>query len=170
MEADTQILTITTVLFAIALAVTIVVYIVIRHARITRENLQRDLGEDGILRAEWFARFFGQKSKGLAQIRGNGALVLTSDELVFRMLYPRKEMRVPLTQISRVSTPKSFLGKPSLRRLLCVHFDPNAESNAAVQTPEDSEDCMAWEVRDIENWIIAVEAVSVRKDLIVDRR
>jgi hypothetical protein len=101
------------------------------------------------LRQELTANFFGQTSKGLAQIRGNGALVLTHDELWFLRLAPRTEYRVPLDRVTAVSLPMSHLGKSIMRKLLRVEFRSEAG--------EAGEDSIAWAVRDPDGWKGAIE-------------
>jgi hypothetical protein len=94
------------------------------------------------------ANFFGQTSKGKWQVRGNGALVLTEDELWFRMAIPRKELVIPLKQITNISIAKSHLGKSKLRPLLLVEFDLELGSDSA-----------AWLVEDLDEWVQAIRGV-----------
>lgn len=68
------------------------------------------------------ANFFGQESKGLAQIRGNGVLLLTENELYFEMWVPKRELNIPLAHILKVETAKSHLKKTKLTPLLKVIF------------------------------------------------
>lgn len=51
------------------------------------------------------ANFFGQESKGLKQIRGTGALVLTENELIFEMGKPKEKFKTPLVSIKGIETP-----------------------------------------------------------------
>jgi len=94
------------------------------------------------------ANFYGQESKGKVQMRGNGILVLTEDELYFEWLLPRREFRIPLSAIQAVETPSSFLGKTNFRPLLKVVF-----KNDSGQT-----DAMGWIVPDVEAARQAIEA------------
>ena len=48
-----------------------------------------------IIGATTRANFFGEKSKGGKQIRGNGAIVLTKSKLFFRRAMPFKEYIIP---------------------------------------------------------------------------
>jgi len=89
------------------------------------------------------ANLFGIKSRGMKQIRGNGILLLTSSQLYFRMLLPKKELLVPLGSITSVETPKSFLGKTKGMKLLKIDFRNDAGGT----------DSAAWLVRDLEKWV-----------------
>ena len=92
------------------------------------------------------ANLFGIKSVGMKQIRGNGILLLTGSELYFRMLLPRRELVVPLRNITSVETPKSFLGKTRGRKLLKVDF----------RNDTGGTDSAAWLVPDLEKWVETV--------------
>ena len=94
------------------------------------------------------ANFFGQTSKGKAQIRGNGALVLSKNELWFRMALPQRELTIPLASITSVSIVKSHLGKTKLMPLLYVEFI----SPAGI-------DSVAWLVEYPEEWMKAIGQV-----------
>jgi hypothetical protein len=87
------------------------------------------------------ANYFGLSEKGSAQIRGNGVLVLTREALEFLLLAPRTRIVIPLTSITAIETPRSHLGKGSLKPLLQVHFEEKG-------TPLS----VAWMVRDLERW------------------
>ena len=100
-----------------------------------------------VLKAAQSANFFGQESKGVAQMRGNGVLLLTKEEIFFEMLVPKKELHIPISNISDIETPKSFLGKSKFMPLLKVKFkNDQGESDAA-----------AWLVRDLAGWKEAIE-------------
>lgn len=86
------------------------------------------------------ANFFGQQSKGVGQVRGNGTLLITKDALVFEMWLPQHELVIPLQSITGIDTPKSFLGKSQFVPLLMVEFT-NADGEA---------DAAAWRVPDID--------------------
>lgn len=94
------------------------------------------------------ASFYGQESKGVAQMRGNGILVLTGSELYFEMLVPQREFRIPLASIQALETPSSYLGKTNFRPLLKVVF-----RNESGQT-----DSMGWLVPDVQGLKAAIES------------
>jgi hypothetical protein len=93
------------------------------------------------------ANFFGQQSRGMAQIRGNGALVLLDDRLCFILAAPRREFVIPLQQITGVTLAKSHLGKTILQSLLRVDY-----------TTDQGPDAIAWALSDPEKWLREIES------------
>lgn len=93
------------------------------------------------------ASFFGQRSRGVTQIRGNGTLILTNSDLIFEMWLPRREYRIALASIESLENPKSFLGKTRFVPLLQVVFHNESETK----------DAMAWQVRDLHGWMQKIE-------------
>lgn len=85
------------------------------------------------------ALFFGQQSKGVAQLRGNGTLIVTHADIIFQQWVTNREFRIPLTAIQSIENPTSFLGKWQGVPLLQINF-----LNDSRQT-----DAMAWRVRDL---------------------
>ncbi len=90
----------------------------------------------------------GLESGGRGQVRGNGKLVLTPDELSFRQWVPQRDTTIPLEAIVSVGTERTWLGKWVGATLLCVRW----------RTSDGSEDAMAWQVRDLEGWLAAIRA------------
>jgi hypothetical protein len=99
-----------------------------------------------VLRAAYEANFFGLQSRGLAQVRGNGALVLLRDKLYFLQAVTKREITMPLADIEAVSLVKSHLGKRIGRPLLRVDFRAAAAADA-----------VAWYVYDAAAWKSAIE-------------
>lgn len=89
------------------------------------------------------ASFFGQESRGVMQMRGNGTLILTDSDLIFEMWVPNTKFRIPLRSIQSLENPTSFLGKSRFTPLLKVVY-----TNAQGTT-----DAMAWQVRDLSGWM-----------------
>jgi hypothetical protein len=89
--------------------------------------------------------FFGQETKGLGQMRGNGCLILTNTELYFEMWWPKRTLKVPRHLISNVENPppKWHLKKTKNRPLLKIHFT----------NEQGYEDSAAWIVPELEQWI-----------------
>ena len=97
-----------------------------------------------------FAHFYGLESLGHFQIRGNGVLVLTSEQLYFLSALPRRELIIPIESITAIKNPRSHLGKSNVVKLLRVEFTAKSGGKDAV----------AWMVgRDVEAWTEAVESV-----------
>lgn len=107
---------------------------------------QRHLQGLEILREEVGANSFGVESAGKTQVRGNGNLALTADELLFVQWIPNRVTRISRASIFEVTTAKSHLGKTIGRTLLKV-----------VWTNERAErDSIALWVRDLEGWRAAL--------------
>jgi hypothetical protein len=133
------------ILLFIALLFALILIPVSRRARRMEREIGADLG-DGV-RRKANAQGLGLQSAGRGQVRGNGWLVLTDDELRFKQWIPAREDRIPRAAITEVSTPRVWLGKTVGRKLLCVRW----------RTPDGGEDAMAWEVRDVESWLSALQ-------------
>ena len=97
--------------------------------------------------AEANANYFGVKSRGMTQIRGNGLLFLTSHELVFGMFTPATEVIIPLTNITTIDIVKWHLGKSVFKPLLKVYFIND----------EGAQDSIAWRIASPEDWKILLE-------------
>ncbi|MFX0074587.1 MAG: hypothetical protein ACFE96_04050 [Candidatus Hermodarchaeota archaeon] len=98
------------------------------------------------------ANFFGQQSQKTIQIRGNGVLLLTQEELYFEMWHPKKVLQIPVSEILRVDSTKSFLRKSVFRKLLKVVFrNENGEEDAA-----------AWWVSSLEDWIEEIAKINLK--------
>ena len=84
------------------------------------------------------ANFFGQESKGLKQVRGMSQVVLLPNELYSEMLFPKRILRIPISEIREVDiTKKWFLKKSRNKNLLIVHFinESGEEDSAGWQIP-----------------------------------
>ncbi|HST70398.1 MAG TPA: hypothetical protein VLI94_12165 [Solirubrobacterales bacterium] len=107
--------------------------------RAHREHLQ---GLD-LLLEEPGANSLGVESAGPWQVRGNGNLALTADELLFAQWVPKRLLRIPRSSIVEVSKAKTHLGKWIGRPLLKVAW-----------TRDDGEqDSIALWVRDLDRWL-----------------
>ena len=112
----------------------------------TRERIAADvrarLGAERVLALEHGANCFGVESKGKWQIRGNGCLAATADEILFVMWFPRREIRIRRDRVTAVEHAKWHLGKSVGRTLLRVRF-----------TNDDGQpDSVAWWVADLGRW------------------
>ena len=95
------------------------------------------------------ANFFGQQSRKSTQVRGNGVLILTAEELYFEMWRPKKILQIPISSVLKIEITKSFLHKSVFRKLLKVVFT----------NQEGEEDAAAWWVTSLEKWIEELESV-----------
>jgi hypothetical protein len=121
-----------------------------------RKKLERYIQENfekkDVIGATTRANFFGVKSKGGKQIRGNGAIVLTKDQLFFIRAMPFKESIIPVNSIGQVSLPKIFNGKSAFSKLLCIHYN--------IDGVEDS---IAWSIRNPEKWKASIEGLMLNR-------
>ena len=101
-----------------------------------------------VVRSETMALSFGLQSKGAMQMRGNGVLALTRNELYFSMYVGGFALAVPLQTIVAVTLVRSHLGKTQGVRLLHVRF-----------TVDGLEDAIAWRVPSLEVWVESVETL-----------
>lgn len=74
--------------------------------------------------------------------------MLTPEELRFSQWVPQRETTIPLAAVTSVGAERSWLGKWVGSKLLCVRW----------RTPDGGEDAMAWQVRDLEGWLAALDA------------
>lgn len=115
-----------------------------------RSRLLKKIAErfsaDEIIMSAVNANYFGLKSKGGRQLRGNCALVLTEDMIWSRLAAPPREFSIPLRNIRDVSFVKSHCGRSLFVDLLRVDF-----------LADGVEDAVAWYVRDPAKWKAAIE-------------
>ena len=110
------------------------------------EIMDKFKGKDIIISLK-SANFFGQQSRKSLQMRGNGVLALTQEELYFEMWHPKKVLRIPTSAILKVEITKSFLHKSVFRKILKVVF----------QNEDREEDAAAWWVTSLDKWIEELE-------------
>ena len=132
------------ILAFVALLFVLIMFPVARRARRLKAEMEAEVGDDAE-RSE-NVQGLGLESRGKGQVRGNGWLVLTADELRFRQWVPDRETRIPRSAITAVETDRWWLGKSVGRKLLVVRW----------RTPEGGEDAMAWNVRDLDDWLAAL--------------
>jgi hypothetical protein len=132
------------ILILVTLLLGLVMVPVSRRARRLRAEVEAEVGESGRRTAN--ARGLGLESRGASQVRGDGWLVLTDDELRFRQWVPDRETRIPLAALTEVTTKRWWLGKSVGSKLLVVRW----------HTPEGGEDAMAWEVPELDEWLAAL--------------
>jgi hypothetical protein len=143
-EIDIVVLVVSILAF-VALLFLLIMIPVSRRARRVQAEMEAETG--GSAERTENAQGLGLQSRGKGQVRGNGTLVLTPDELRFRQWVPDRETRIPRSAITAVETGRWWLGKSVGSRLLIVRW----------RTPEDGEDAMAWNVRDLDAWLSALD-------------
>jgi uncharacterized membrane protein len=139
MLSTTVILITTIIIFVIGFALLILALNIVFRRQASQ--LQEQFASQTIITTVPGANSFGQQSKGLLQVRGNGTLLITGQEIVFQQLVPRNTLRIPLAQVTGVETTRMFLGKTRGRRLLKVDFvneqgEPDAAAYAVRKVDE----------------------------------
>ena len=105
-------------------------------------EVKERLGPDRVLLLEDGANSFGVESRGPWQIRGNGCLGASDEEILFIMWFPRREIHIRRERVTAVERARSHLGKTIFRDLLRVRY-----------TNDDGvPDSAAWWVRDLVRW------------------
>jgi hypothetical protein len=135
------------VLVIVSASLGIVFTLISRLARKRAAEVAAMFPPSDILHQDSNVSFFGQASAGVMQVRGNGVLVLTKNELYFKMWVTSKELRIPLRSITGMETPTWFLGKSRFTPLLQVNF----------QNDMGQSDSAAWQVRDLAAWKQRIE-------------
>ncbi|PUU88341.1 MAG: hypothetical protein CI947_1957, partial [Halanaerobium sp.] len=106
------------------------------------EELFTNYHKDRIIYFSKEVNFFGQKSAGRTQVRGNGSLLLTPDELHFLRWLPKMDLIIPLANIENIERVNSFLGKRKNRELLKVEFSNH----------QGEKDSAAWLLDNMHAW------------------
>ncbi|OGD78966.1 MAG: hypothetical protein A2Y64_01445 [Candidatus Coatesbacteria bacterium RBG_13_66_14] len=112
-----------------------------RLAEGARDDVVAALGEENILLLEPAANCFGEKSRGPAQVRGNGCWALTREKICFEYWVGRRIIEVPIRSVIGTRIVKSFLGKTRGLPLLVV----------AYRNEQGEEDECAWWFKDTES-------------------
>ena len=134
------------ILVVIALAFTVVLIPLSRRAKRVQAGLEEELGHS--IERSANVSGLGLQSRGRGQVRGNGRLVLTPDELRVCQWIPQRETTIALAAVTSIGKERTWLGKWVGSKLLCVRW----------RTPDGSEDAMAWQVRDLDGWLAALHA------------
>jgi hypothetical protein len=117
------------------------------YKRKRAEELFSNYHKDRIIYFSKEVNFFGQKSSGRTQVRGNGSLLLTPDELHFTRWMPKKSLVIPLDDIENIERVDSFLGKRKKRELLKVDF----------KNSKGEKDSAAWFLDNMQAWEIVIK-------------
>lgn len=134
------------VVLLVAGIVVLVKVLVIRLSSSSQSEIAEQFADASVVKSDPMANFFGLGSRGSAQVRGNGALVLTDSELWFRRIGSSDPLRIPLQDIDGAAVTGSHAGKTVGRSLLRVHFRMGQAADSA-----------AWLVENPESWVHAIE-------------
>ncbi len=87
----------------------------------------------GVVASDLTAMSFGLESRGKLQARGNGALVVTANEVCFLQCVPQREDVIPMTSITATSLTRTHLGKATPFKLIKLQFQgPSGPDSIAV--------------------------------------
>jgi hypothetical protein len=85
-------------------------------------------GEDG-LRGDGFANFRGRASEGYP-LRGNAAVLLTARALYVTVLWPRRELEIPVERMRQVEVSPTFMSCHDPGGFIVVHFEADGGEDA----------------------------------------
>lgn len=96
------------------------------------EEVLNLLGRENIVSIASNANLFGQKSKGLSQIRGNGIWVLTKNRIFFRLMAPKRTIEIPYSTINKTEIVRSFMKKmvAGAKVLVVYYIDETGNEDA----------------------------------------
>jgi hypothetical protein len=106
------------------------------------EDVRVRLGEDRILLMDDRANSFGVGSAGVFQLRGNGCLAATADEVMFLMWIPRGSCGYLATGYRSSSGRPRTWARPS----------PSRCCGSTTVDETGRPDSVAWFVRDLPAW------------------
>jgi hypothetical protein len=104
-----------------------------------------------ILKGPATANYIGHASDRIA-LRGTGTLILTGRDLYFMRLLPRREVVIPLAQITHAEQMRAWKGDYQLGRpVVVVHYrDPGTAQDDAV----------GFSLRNASAWLEAIQAAA----------
>ncbi len=146
---DSGLIVTISIVLSLSLLTAILGFVYSRIRRNLEKIIQEKFKMEELIGVTTRANFLGIRSRGGAQVRGNGAIVLTRDALFFIIAVPQKEYKIPISSIRSVSMPKSFNGKSVMAPLLCISYDT-----------EYGEDSIAWALKDAYKWTKAIQKIT----------
>jgi hypothetical protein len=118
-----------------------------------KESFQKRFTGQKILYMDKYARIIAQESRGFSQTSGMGYLVLTSQELYFKLQLMHMEISIPISSLLSVGETRRMGGKNPLRTMLKVDFN----------TIDGKEDAIALIVKDLPRWKVEISNI-MKKD------
>jgi len=130
----------------LGLTITIIIIMVLINALVYGARLKADTviiqakdelknAGEKILLKDNSAAFFGIKSLGGGQIRGQGFLVLTDKRVYFSRYFPQKIVNIPVESIKGTEMVQTYLGKNTYMPVLKILFGQD-EVAFAVKEPD----------------------------------
>ena len=136
------------VTIAVICLVIFFVFLKKRQDELEKSFQKRFIGKK-ILYMDKYARIIAQQSRGLSQIAGMGYLVLTSQELYFKLQLMHMEISIPVSSLLRAGDTRRMGGKNPLRTMLKVDFN----------TVDGKEDAIALLVKDLSRWKAEISSI-----------
>ncbi len=121
------------------------------------EDLKRELVDEQFILGS-LASFQGRASFGAKQVTGDGALVLTARQLVFKMAMPERKVAISLQSVSDADRAKDV--DPHVKAL-AVHFHDEKA---------DVDDVAVWLVDDVDDWVRQIRGARLRATMGDDPR
>lgn len=135
-------------ILAILVITLLILFSIIKKKRVEQISaVNAEFAEKRVLFSDYSANFFGRQSNGMKQIKGNGILLVTDQEVYFSLLMPRREITIPVKEIIAVKSETSFLGKSKFKPLLIVQFN-GSDGNL---------DAVAWLIHDLSACISEIQ-------------
>jgi hypothetical protein len=135
------------ILTTVLVTLIVIFGLVIWWLRRKQGKISRKWQREGVtfLRGPAMVNVWGLESEGLAQIRGNGVMALTGQELRIARLVPAKEWHLPHHSITHVALEPSFLGKRRTKPVLVITFAKGGRT-----------DRLGVYVRERQSWLEAI--------------
>ena len=111
-----------------------------------RAALEQKLAGRRVLARDDRALYFGLGSRGGRQLRGNGCLAATDEEILFEMWVPRRSLSISRARVLAVEGARAHAGKTIGFELVRVRF----------REPDGREESAAWATREPGLWLSAL--------------
>lgn len=108
-----------------------------------REALERKLAGRRVLARDDRALYLGLGSRRGFELRGNGCLAATDDEILFEMWVPRRSLSISRARVLAVESGRAHAGKTIGFELVRVRF----------REPDGREESAAWATREPGLWL-----------------
>jgi len=136
------------IIIAVIVVILFFIFLKKRQDALEASFLERFTGKK-ILYIDKYARIIAQQSRGSSQTSGMGYLVLTAQELYFKLQLMPMEIAIPVDSLLGVGETDRMLGKNPLRTMLKVDY----------KSSDGSKDAIALLVKDLPRWKAEISTV-----------
>jgi hypothetical protein len=112
---------------------------------LARMRERMDVRGETVLLSDAFSNFRGRISDGYP-LRGNAVLLLSDRALRVTVIWPRREIEVPLDRMRRIEVSHAFMGRFEPRGFVILHFVVDGAG----------EDAIGFTVRRFTDWVGAI--------------